>query len=1145
MRAGEGYLAVRGVVDAGEVEPLLTCAEMLIRQQAGIPNVSLLRAVLDTAAVGMILTTLERGVLFVNRQFTGLWRLPEEMLSAKSMAELWPLLMAHFAEADAAEHRLEAICGAPEEDSSDIAELNDGRSIEVVSHPFRIEGRLIGRQWMFRDVTESQKALRAYQLAKERLDVGLVTEIDGIFDWNIVTGEVYSSGIDGVRSSDDLGAYIHPDDREKAAEALKRHFETGEAYDVEYRTNLPTGQPYDGYMWIRVRGTTIRDGAGKPVRMVGWSTNVTERRNMLEAIEASEARYRKVLDQAREVIFQADRDQNLTFLSPAWTRCTGREVSGSEGRPIWEFVLPEDRVVMQKYVARLAAQDQASRDGVEVRWVTEAGVPRWLRCSMWAEWSPGGQLNGFSGTILDVHERREAELAREKSLRDVEEAQQARAEFLATVSHEIRTPLNGIVSACNLLATTVLTGGQAEYLRVARTSSNHLLRLIDDLLDISKIEAGQLDVDAVAFDPLALLEETCGTFRGTMTDRGLLFDLLIENPLPALIGDPHRIRQVLGNLLANAAKFTAEGGVVVSAAAHGAGQGRWRLQFSVADSGGGIPSEKQSLIFEKFVQLQPGTTRREAGAGLGLAISRLLALKMGGQLSVASELDQGSTFTLELTLDAAPRRQPAGQQDAGLVLACLGDPRLSASVGHAAASLGRRFAKLSRIRGLHPLDCVGAQALLITEPSLLDSEGESGVLDQLLAAGLRIAVVIRPGDWNGPLPPGAVIVERPLLPATLIASSGSGTPGTARREAEGPAPERTVFLRPRVLLVEDNEDNAFLLNEQLWLAGYDVDVASSGAEALERTSAFLYDLVFMDVEMPGMDGIETTRRIRRREQAAGAARTRVIALTAHALELYRERCLAAGMDDFLAKPVSPAEIDQKARNWIDARPVVLVWTGRSDSPTWAQALTADPRCLTIPARTRDETLRILGRQRVNYLVLPVERMRNPREVLEIVRRAAPAICPVAVVSGTAGAGMDRWRQMGFTLAVPEDAPLTLDQLGHAAMTGDLAGRARPARTKGVLAARVAALLPGYLSNRAAEVPVLLDALAREDFESLRRAGHNMRGSGAGYGLEQISEIGREIEAAASARSVSLAAAQIDRLKAELADLGISIPTAGS
>jgi HPt (histidine-containing phosphotransfer) domain-containing protein len=224
--------------------------------------------------------------------------------------------------------------------------------------------------------------------------------------------------------------------------------------------------------------------------------------------------------------------------------------------------------------------------------------------------------------------------------------------------------------------------------------------------------------------------------------------------------------------------------------------------------------------------------------------------------------------------------------------------------------------------------------------------------------------------------------------------------------------------------------------------------------------------------------------------------------------------------------------------------VVLAWTGRNDSPTWAQALSADPRCVTLTARSRNEALRILRRQRVNYVLLRVGRMRNPREAVEMARRASPSTCPVAVVSGTAGAGTDRWRQMGFTLAVPEEAPVTLDQLGHAA-AGSLTDRARPAGTGSGLAARVAALLPGYLSNRAAEVPVLLDALAREDFESLRRAGHNMKGSGAGYGLERITEIGRELETAASARSASLAVAQIDRLKAELVDLGISVPTAGS
>lgn len=1143
LEAGPGYVAVRGLVDPKAVEPLTECAAMLMGNEASIHNAALLRNVFDTGADGIILTTFDRGVVFANQRFVELWKLPEEMAWAKTTMELRPLLLAQFADAREVEDRLASIYAAPAEDSADIAELKDGRIIEVISRPFRTGGRLTGRLWTFRDVTESQRALRAYQLAKERLDLGLVSELDTFFDWNILTGEVYSSGMPELRKVSELAEFVHPDDRQMTAAAIARHLESGEPYDVEYRTSAPTGPAVGRYKWIRARGTAIRDSQGRPVRMVGWSTNVNERREMLRTIETSEARYRRILEQAREVIFQADADLNLNFVSPAWPRCTGHAVQDAEGQCLLAFVHQEDQTLLLQYVAGVQGHKPEHREGVEVRWITASGTPRWLRCNMWAERGPDGAVAGFSGTILDVHERREAELARENALRAVEEAQQARAEFLATVSHEIRTPLNGIVSSCDLLAQTLLTANQAEYLRIGRTSSNHLLRLIDDLLDISKIEAGQLDVESVVFDPVVLLEEVCGSFRGVMTDRGLAFDLVIETPIPKLVGDPHRIRQVLGNLLANAAKFTVRGEVVVTATARVAEDARWNLLLSVTDTGVGIPAEKLALIFEKFVQLQTGTTRREPGAGLGLAISRLLAQRMGGQLKVASETGRGSVFTLELVLDPAQRREREPQPGLGPVLVCLDDPRLRVSMAAVATRLGRTFVELHRIRDADLQADEGGETLLVTDPTMLGEE-EPGLIENLVAGRICLAVVIRPGSATQLLPAGALVVERPLLPASLLGSGRSHAPDGSARANDPPASAIITAIRPRVLLVEDNQNNAFLLKTQLDLAGYDVDLAASGADALAHTAAFRYDIVFMDVEMPGIDGLETTRRMRQAERQRDRSRTPIVALTAHALELYRERCLTAGMDDFLAKPVRPSEIEQKVLKWIDARPVVLAVTGSERDPVWLQTLSGDARCSLLKAGSQREALRLLAGRRVNYVLLPAGRTRKPQDALDAVFRITPAVCAVAVTQRVDDAGEDRWRRLGFTIEVPEHVPVTFEQLQKAAAPpGRSPAEQRPDLERG-LPSRVAALLPGYLANRASEIPALLKALDLGDFEFLRRAGHNLKGSGGGYGLVQFSEIGRDLESAASARQPDTAALQIARLRSELMNLGVPIPPEG-
>lgn len=705
---------------------------------------------------------------------------------------------------------------------------------------------------------------------------------------------------------------------------------------------------------------------------------------------------------APTLIVVLDASGRIVRANPAFQKILGFDATESEGEKLVELVTPAEAGRLAEF---LEGASSATATG-ELGLLRADGRPVTVQLSAT---EPRGMA---PGTLIlvgeDVTEQALAREATEEARVQAEEAARAKSSFLASMSHEIRTPLNGILGMVELLLDADLSASQREAAEIVRSSGQGLLRILNDVLDVSKIEAGQLDLEEIDFRPDPVVRDVGRVFAVPAAEKGVELLLDIDPDLPGgLRGDPGRIRQILTNLVGNAVKFTEEGEIVVSVRYRPLGDRRHELRVSVRDTGPGVPPDKIEEIFEEFGQADSSTTRTHGGTGLGLTICRRLVSLMGGQLEVESEVGEGSDFRFSLALEEATEEVESGARPSrrlrlqGLRLLVVDDnPTARRIVREAleprgatvesAAGVDEGVAVLRAAHGEgRPMDAVfldqmmperdgfelvreirGDDALDGVPIIMVTSAGETRGMELAKEAGMA-------GYLNKPVSPGELV-------DALDAVLGEGAAPGAKRSLV----TRETLIRKRrpgvrILLAEDNPVNQQVAIALLKKRGYEVDAVPDGEQAVAAVQSGTYDAVLMDIQMPGMDGLEATRNIRALE---GFENLPILALTAHAFAEERARCEAAGMNDFLAKPFKPEDLYDLVAQWTEAAGGVEMPSQTGERTMGAQDERTEP---PVDLESFRAVMREAGVEEVVESTVAVYREEGPG-MLEAVRGAAEA-----------------------------------------------------------------------------------------------------------------------------------------------------------
>ncbi len=756
--------------------------------------------------------------------------------------------------------------------------------------------------------------------------------------------------------------HIHPDDREKVLKSTTAAFEQHlENWTEEYRFVCKDG----AIAYVREHAFLIFDAAGNPVRRIGGVTDLTARKRIEEALQVEKSYLSTILTMQQQIATApldltllleliVGRVQELTGASGALVELVDgnqmvyRAASGVAA-PYVGMRLPTIDSLSGLCVASgmvLRCEDTETDDRVNRAMARRTGVRSMLVAPLSHEWQTVGVLkvmaaqpnsfnehdvqnlqliSGITGGVIshalafEAKQRLLEELVQAKEA--AETATQVKADFLANMSHEIRTPLNAVIGMTGLLLDTPLNAEQSDFTENIRTSGDALLTLINDILDFSKIESGKLELEMIPFDLVSCIEETLDLFTIQIEEKGLEVGYLFAADTPhTIVGDPSRLRQILTNIVSNAVKFTRRGEIIITVDSQPENDCH-QLRFAVRDTGIGISPEGIARLFQSFSQADTSTTRRYGGTGLGLAISQRLSELMGGKMWVESEPGKGSTFHFTIRAQAAPterrlQRTPSGDL-AGKRVLLVDDHPVSLDI------LKRQVNNWQMV----PVAVSSGKAAL--ELLAAGETFDLAILDQYMPEmdGLTLATNIRQRPHGAHLPLVmltslstsvnetkelglSALLSKPVKQAqlhkTLTAILTSQTVEAPVARVSGFDSSMAQRLPLRILLAEDNVVNQKVAVYMLGRLGYRVDVVANGVEVLAALQRQPYDVVLMDVQMPEMDGLETTRLIC--GQWPLEQRPYIIAMTANALSGDADKCFEAGMDAYISKPVRPEKL---------------------------------------------------------------------------------------------------------------------------------------------------------------------------------------------------------------------------------------------
>ena len=826
-----------------------------------------------------------------------------------------------------------------------VSQQGESRWVEVFAKIEKDDnGGFAGTAGTLNDITERKGQEAVIKAAEARLRHITNTVPGAVFQWEVgrekISYTFLSERVPEIRGLDRDALFananlateqIIEEDRERVRHSVFLAASRHEAWRDDYRVLMPDGT----IRWIRgeinpeleltTDGATVYTGI--------WQ-DVTQ-------LKANDARLREVTENIPVAVYQyllpTQGKHSFRFFSRGLERISGlttEEVMADADR-LFDTVHPDDQPQVRASIA-ISAADQ-SMWSLDFRLThQQSGERVWVH----GESRPRTRADGstlWNGYIADISEAKRASDELQRAKEGAEAANRAKSEFLANMSHEIRTPMNGVIGMTELALDTDLSEEQREYLEIVKSSSDALLTILNDILDFSKIEAGKLLIERISFNLWRTVGDTLKTLALRAHGKGLelISDIAPDAPM-FVIGDPGRIRQVLVNLIGNAIKFTECGQVVVRVEAAEDLDNRVGVHFSITDSGIGIPPEKLNTIFEAFSQEDSSITRKYGGTGLGLTISARLTEMLGGRIWVESEVGHGSTFhfSAQFERDAQHSAPPNVAQLKGRRVLLVDDNpvnrlvlmRTLESAGATAHEAESGEAALDRLSKLAPLEgeTVSAENPQTYDLIVLDAcmPGIDGFETALRILSLPHCATIPlimlssggiKGDAQRCREIGfAAYLTKPIARDELLLALNRVLDA---QQTEQPQLITRHLIKDEqlpidVLLVEDHPTNQRLATKLLERWGHRVTVADNGLLGVEAMAARRFDLVLMDMMMPVMDGLEATQRIRAAELASGARRTPIIAMTANAMQGDRESCIAAGMDDYLAKPIKSQELQQ-------------------------------------------------------------------------------------------------------------------------------------------------------------------------------------------------------------------------------------------
>jgi PAS domain S-box-containing protein len=789
------------------------------------------------------------------------------------------------------------------------------------------------------DITVRKKAEEALQISEERYrslfeqsrDAIFITTTDGRFlEVNQATLDLQGYTREEMFELDAKKTFANPEDNEKFLHDIAQ---TGSIKDWETKLVKKDGTVITCLLSV----TTRKDNKGNAIGFQGILRDITRFKNTEDEIRRSRERLTQAQSIAHIGSWEMSVDSGGVNWSDEMYRIYGldREKFKPSIEAVINLVHPEDRDMVDEYVS--GGMEREKPQSIEHRIIRSDGSIRFVGVHEEVNRDGTGKPISILGTVQDITERKEMEMALEKAKVEAEAATSAKSEFLAHMSHEIRTPMNAIIGLSHLALKTELPPKQRDYMNKIQGAANTLLSIINDILDLSKIEAGKIEIEETNFPLKSVLNNLSNMFTARAQEKGLDLQLVTEPDVPMyLVGDPLRLGQVLINLVSNAIKFTEKGEVKVTTAVADRHNSKVTLKFSVSDTGIGMSEEQKNRLFQPFTQADGSMTRKYGGTGLGLTISKQLVELMDGKITVTTSPGAGSTFTFTAKLRVQPEKAGAKRmvpatlrnlkilvvddnvEAAEILKNMLTDMSFEVTACNSGRAAIREIQKaeipydlvlldwrMADMDGFETARRIKSQLKLTKYPKLImvTAYGREEVMLQAKELGMD-AFLVKP-------------VGQSILYDAIVEAFKQEP---MVQFAEEPQEEETLQLPPsRVLVVEDNEINQQVAKELLEGFGLTVELAQNGREAVDilAKEKERFEAVLMDLQMPEMDGYEATRIIRREINKETLP---VIAMTAHALQSEIQRCLDVGMNDYVTKPVDPDRLKAVLGRWLKQRP---------------------------------------------------------------------------------------------------------------------------------------------------------------------------------------------------------------------------------